>query len=411
MARDRSSGPPEGKPGTSSPASSACASVARKGAPALMVKTRALKSASKVCGESLSRIPQGKSRSRLGCAALGAVLGTASERFEGGAGIMLFDYTAPLALAAAILDVSLGYPDALYRVVKHPVTWMGALLSGLEIRLNREGESPAARKAAGVFTLLFYLASVGVVAGLIETVASGAVAGFVALALLASSLSARQSLDRHVRAVALALERGGLPAGREAVSHIVGRDPERLDEAGVARAAIESLAENYSDGVVAPLFWMTLFGLTGGALYKAINTADSMIGHRTPRYLAFGWAAARLDDLVNLPASRLTALWLTLAAATTRRASAREAARAVLRDASKHRSPNAGWPEAAMAGALGLKLAGPRVYDGHRVEDVYMGSGRAEAGASDIRRALALFRRASVIEVVALAALALAAQL
>ena len=324
---------------------------------------------------------------------------------------MLFDYTAPLALAAAILDVSLGYPDALYRVVKHPVTWMGALLSGLEIRLNREGESPAARKAAGVFTLLFYLASVGVVAGLIETVASGAVAGFVALALLASSLSARQSLDRHVRAVALALERGGLPAGREAVSHIVGRDPERLDEAGVARAAIESLAENYSDGVVAPLFWMTLFGLTGGALYKAINTADSMIGHRTPRYLAFGWAAARLDDLVNLPASRLTALWLTLAAATTRRASAREAARAVLRDASKHRSPNAGWPEAAMAGALGLKLAGPRVYDGHRVEDVYMGSGRAEAGASDIRRALALFRRASVIEVVALAALALAAQL
>ena len=324
---------------------------------------------------------------------------------------MLFDYTAPLALAAAILDVSLGYPDALYRVVKHPVTWMGALLSGLEIRLNREGESPAARKAAGVFTLLFYLASVGVVAGLIETVASGAVAGFVALALLASSLSARQSLDRHVRAVALALERGGLPAGREAVSHIVGRDPERLDEAGVARAAIESLAENYSDGVVAPLFWMTLFGLTGGALYKAINTADSMIGHRTPRYLAFGWAAARLDDLVNLPASRLPALWLTLAAATTRRASAREAARAVLRDASKHRSPNAGWPEAAMAGALGLKLAGPRVYDGHRVEDVYMGSGRAEAGASDIRRALALFRRASVIEVVALAALALAAQL
>ena len=324
---------------------------------------------------------------------------------------MLFDYTAPLALAAAILDVSLGYPDALYRVVKHPVTWMGALLSGLEIRLNREGESPAARKAAGVFTLLFYLASVGVVAGLIETVASGAVAGFVALALLASSLSARQSLDRHVRAVALALERGGLPAGREAVSHIVGRDPDRLDEAGVARAAIESLAENYSDGVVAPLLWMSLFGLTGGALYKAINTADSMIGHRTPRYLAFGWAAARLDDLVNLPASRLTALGLTLAAATTRRASAREAARAVLRDASKHRSPNAGWPEAAMAGALGLKLAGPRVYDGHRVEDVYMGSGRAEAGASDIRRALALFRRASVIEVVALAALALAAQL
>lgn len=323
---------------------------------------------------------------------------------------MLFDYTAPLALAAAMLDISLGYPDTLYRRIRHPVSWMGALLSGLEIRLNREAESPAARRAAGVFTLVFYLASVGVVAALIGTLAGESAAGFVVLALVASSLCARQSLDRHVRAVAVALESGGLRAGREAVSHIVGRDPDRLDEAGVARAAIESLAENYSDGVVAPLFWMSLFGLVGGALYKAVNTADSMIGHRTPRYLAFGWAAARLDDLVNLPASRLTALWLTLAAATTRGASAREAARAVLRDASRHRSPNAGWPEAAMAGALGLKLAGPRVYDGRRVEDVHMGDGRAEADAADIRRALALFRRASVIEIVALAGLALMVQ-
>ena len=139
---------------------------------------------------------------------------------------------------------------------------------------------------------------------------------------------------------------------------IVGRNPDVLDEAGVARAAIESLAENFSDGVVAPLFWTALGGLTGGALYKAVNTADSMIGHKDDRYAAFGWAAARLDDLVNLPASRLAALWLVLAAALAPGASPFEAARAVRRDAAKHRSPNAGWPEAAMAGALGPEARG-----------------------------------------------------
>jgi adenosylcobinamide-phosphate synthase len=187
---------------------------------------------------------------------------------------------------------------------------------------------------------------------------------------------------------------------------IVGRNPQILDEAGVARAAIESLAENFSDGVVAPVLWTALGGLTGGALYKAVNTADSMIGHKTDRYAAFGREAARLDDLINLPASRLAALWLVLAAALTTGASAQEAARAVRRDASSHRSPNAGWPEAAMAGALGLKLAGPRVYGEALVEDAFMGEGRRDANGADIRRALKLYRLACVIEAIALAAAA-----
>jgi adenosylcobinamide-phosphate synthase len=190
---------------------------------------------------------------------------------------------------------------------------------------------------------------------------------------------------------------------------IVGRSPNVLDEAGVARAAIESLAENLSDGVVAPILWTALGGLTGGALYKTINTADSMIGHTGDRYAAFGWAAARLDDLVNLPASRLAALWIILAAALTPGASACEAVRAVRRDAPKHRSPNAGWPEAAMAGALGLKLAGPRVYGETRVEDAFMGEGRRAASAADICRALRLYRVACVIQAIALAGAAAAA--
>jgi adenosylcobinamide-phosphate synthase len=187
---------------------------------------------------------------------------------------------------------------------------------------------------------------------------------------------------------------------------IVGRNPASLDEAGVARAAIESLAENFSDGVVAPLFWMAVAGLPGAALYKAANTADSMIGHKTPRHLAFGWAAARFDDLINLPASRLCALWLVIAAALVPGASARGAVDAIRRDAVKHTSPNAGWPEAAMAGALGFALAGPRVYGETRIEAATMGDGRRDLGAGDIRKALTLWRVALVVQGVVLAAIA-----
>lgn len=219
--------------------------------------------------------------------------------------------------------------------------------------------------------------------------------GLLVTALFASSLLAQRSLERHVRDVADALEHGGLAQGRKAVSMIVGRDPDRLDESAVCRAAIESLAENFSDGITAPAFWLAVGGLGGGLAYKAINTADSMIGHRTPRHEAFGWAAARLDDLVNLPASRLTALLLILAARLTPGADARAAWKAVRRDARHHRSPNAGWPEAAMAGALGLALAGPRVYGGVVVADAEMGAGgRRDATPADIRRALRLYRTA-----------------
>jgi adenosylcobinamide-phosphate synthase len=226
--------------------------------------------------------------------------------------------------------------------------------------------------------------------------------GVFAAAIVASALIAQRSLHRHVADVAIALESGDIGAARTAVSRIVGRDTGALDEAGVARAAIESLTENFSDAVVAPVLWLFIAALPGIALYKAINTADSMIGHLTPRYQSFGWAAARLDDLVNLPASRSSALLLVAAAALRKDTSAKEAWHTVWRDASHHRSPNAGYPEAAMAGALGLSLAGPRVYAGVRVDDAMMGTGRRDAKASDIRRALALYRYADAILVVVL---------
>ena len=199
-----------------------------------------------------------------------------------------------------------------------------------------------------------------------------------------------------------------LEGGRRAVSQIVGRDPDVLDEAGVARAAIESLAENFSDGVVAPTFWLAVGGLAGGMAYKAVNTADSMIGHKSARHRDFGFASARLDDLVNLPASRLSALLIVLAAMISKDTSPSGTWRAVVRDAHHHRSPNAGWPEAAMAGALGLSLAGPRVYGGIMVDDATMGIGRRDANARDIRAALKLYRRADMILIALVASLALA---
>jgi adenosylcobinamide-phosphate synthase len=230
--------------------------------------------------------------------------------------------------------------------------------------------------------------------------------GLVAIAVLASTMIAQRSLHRYVANVASALGKDGLEAARRAVSHIVGRDTAGLDRAGVARAAIESLAENFSDAVVAPVFWLAVAGLPGIALFKAINTADSMIGHRTPRHADFGWAAAKLDDLVNLPASRLTALLLIAASALSKDASAGHAWRAVRRDAAQHRSANAGYPEAAMAGALDLSLAGPRIYGGVRIEDAFMGDGRRDAGAKDIVRALALYRTADALVLAVVAALA-----
>jgi adenosylcobinamide-phosphate synthase len=225
--------------------------------------------------------------------------------------------------------------------------------------------------------------------------------GWLLQAALMSTLLAQRSLAQHVAAVADGLDRG-LPEGRRAVALIVGRDPERLDEAGVGRAAVESLAENLSDAVVAPLFWGAVAGLPGMLAYKAVNTLDSMVGHRSERYRAFGWASARFDDLVNLVPARLTGALLCLAGAPER--APLESCRVMLRDAKHHRSPNAGWPEAAMAAALGLRLAGPRVYGGVAVADAWMGDGRAEVTPADVRRGLRLAWRVWWLAVAVLAA-------
>jgi len=308
-----------------------------------------------------------------------------------------------LALVAMLIELCFGYPERLIRAVGHPIVWIGGLIGWLDRKFNRDMDPSDKRRAAGVVAVLILLVVVGAIAFSVERELLRVPFGLVATGVLASTLIAQRSLHRHVADVANALDLGGVAAGRSAVSRIVGRDTQALDSSSVARAAIESLAENFSDAVVAPVLWMVIGGLPGAALYKAINTADSMIGHRTPRHLAFGWAAARLDDLVNLPASRLAALLLIGAAALSHDIRAGSAWQAVRRDAWRHRSPNAGYPEAAMAGALDLSLAGPRSYGGVQVEDAPMGDGRRAADSTDIRRALTLYRRADAILIAVLA--------
>ncbi len=305
--------------------------------------------------------------------------------------------TLPVAALAAVLEATCGYPPALLAAIGHPVMWIGALIDRLDTALNRPEFSERKRRWMGVLALIL-IAGVPVwITGAVLDVGYRFLPAPVMLGLQAvatCTLVAQKSLWEHVRAVGTGLRQNGLTGGRQAVGQIVGRDTAALDEAGIVRAALESLAENFSDGIVAPLLWAAVFGLPGAVFYKAVNTADSMIGHLTPRHAAFGMAAAKLDDAINLPASRLAALCLILAAPAQSRAAAREAVR---RDAPRHRSPNAGWPEAAMAGALGLRLAGPRLYKGVQVEDAWMGAGTPNATVTDLDRGLVLYRRACLI--------------
>ena len=299
-------------------------------------------------------------------------------------------YFAAAALAL-VIERFIGYPQILARGIGHPVQWIGTLIAWLDARLNPQSK-PGSR-LSGIAALLILLALSGFIALAAAILLRQLPNGWIAEAIIATPFLAQKSLRDHVCAVADGLDRS-LADGRRAVARIVGRDPDSLDRSGVARAALESLGENASDGIVAPAFWLMLLGLPGIVLYKAINTADSMIGHKSPRYLDFGWASARLDDLVNLPGARLTALLLTGAAMFSSRTSAKAAVVAMMRDADCHVSPNAGWPESALAGALGIRLGGPRSYGGRHVELATMGDGRSELDSHDIRAGLSLYSRA-----------------
>ncbi len=299
------------------------------------------------------------------------------------------DHAWLLALALAV-DAIAGDPDFLWRRVPHPVAVIGWLVGALDRLLNRERVPPARRRLFGGIAVAVVVAVAAGVGLLLEAAFEAIPYGEVGTVLVAAILLGGRSLYDHVAAVAAAFT-DGIEAARAAVSKIVGRDTGALDEPRVCRAAIESAAENFSDGVVAPAIWFMLLGLPGLFAYKAINTADSMIGHMTPRYLDFGRAAARLDDLVNLPASRLAGALIALAAPLAG-GSVANAFRVMMTDAPHHRSPNAGWPESAMAAALGLALAGPRRYGDIMVDAPFLNrAARRAASPADIGRALRVY--------------------
>ena len=310
-------------------------------------------------------------------------------------------------LLALVLDALIGDPAWLYRRLPHPVVLIGRAIAALEARSLDPAAPAAAQRRRGLAASLLVIAAATAAGLLLQALCLGLRHGWLALAALMSTLLAGRSLQQHVAAVARGLGQS-LADGRLAVARIVGRDPDSLDAHAVARAAIELAAENFSDGVLAPLLWGAVLGLPGMLAYKAINTLDSMVGHRSPRFCHFGRFAARLDDAANWLPARLAALLILAAAALIPDASARAGWHALRCDARDHRSPNAGWPEAAIAGCLGLRLAGPRRYAGALVGDAWMGDGRAEATPADIGRALRVLALAGALTAALLATALLA---
>ena len=297
-----------------------------------------------------------------------------------------------LLLLALILDAILGEPDWLWSRIPHPATIMGRGIDWFDARLN----TGVNRKLAGVVAITSLFIAALVFGFLVQIFPDYGILE----ALIAATLLAQRSLVQHVKDVATAL-RQSLPEGRRAVSLIVGRDTENLDESAVARGAIESAAENFSDGIIAPAFWFLLLGLPGIVAYKLVNTADSMIGHRNEKYTDFGWAAACLDDLLNWIPARLTGALICLVYWS------KGAWHIMLTDADLHRSPNAGWPEAATAGVLDIALSGPRNYNGEPMDFLWINPrGRKDLTPMDIDRSTQIIWRSWLSVVVVLAVLA-----
>jgi len=294
-----------------------------------------------------------------------------------------------MLVGAMALEGLVGYPNALWRIIGHPVSWMGHGLRLGEGWLNSRGKRAANDFMLGTVWLLLLVSLVGGIAWSLSGFLRTFTYGWVGELFLMATLIAGRSLYDHVAAVKDALSGTSIDEARRKVALIVGRSPDTLDEPAIARAAVESLAENASDGVIAPLFWGLIAGLPGIAIYKLVNTSDSMWGHRNARFEWFGKSAARLDDVLNLIPARLTGFLFCAGALGRARGGA--ALRAMMRDAPDHLSPNAGWPEAAMAGALDRRLGGPRNYEGEQSDGAWLGTGSADLNAEDIRRALDLY--------------------
>ena len=291
-------------------------------------------------------------------------------------------------LIALCIDRLFGWPDFLFRRFSHPVVGIGLLISFFERNLNKTGWSSSQRMATGLLTLFLLMTGLTFSGFLIVLAIPEGPLGIVVTSFLVWPFIAAKSLADHVEAVFEPLKTNDLPRARQAVSMIVGRNSNHLDSNAIARAALESLAENTSDGVTAPLFWGVLLGFPGVLIYKLVNTADSMIGFKSERYKDFGWASARFDDLVNYIPARLTSFIYAIISRNTLKV-----LRITLRDASQHRSPNAGWPETSVAASIGVKLSGPRIYDSVKTKDPWLNIDGRNPTGYDLFSGLRLFDR------------------
>jgi len=296
-----------------------------------------------------------------------------------------------MILFAWAIEVSIGWPERIFKIIKHPVVWIGGLISILDRTLNHTHLPHVIRYMAGVFATFIVVGFTAAIAYGLHLILPETEIGFSLEAIIISSLIASRSLYEHVSDVAKPMRVGDIDNSRKAISKIVGRDPSQLDSPAIARASLESMAENSSDGVIAPLFYGLIFGLPGIAAYKAVNTLDSMIGHRNARYLAFGGFAARLDDVVNFVPARLTGLLFSLSSLSI------VSLKTMLRDARRHRSPNAGWPESAVAGALGVRLSGPRRYGDEIRQEPWLNREAPDPLPTDIECGLGLYIRAMIL--------------
>ena len=295
-------------------------------------------------------------------------------------------------LIAIVIDCVVGWPSRMFDQIGHPVSWLGHFIDSLDRRWNHEENTETLRRTAGIVTAVAVTGVTAAIAAVVQLLLPSGWAGIVLTGVVAWPFLAPRSLFEHVAAVHRPLTEGDLASARAAVAMIVGRDTSHLDEAGIARAALESLGENTSDGVVAPLFWGVLLGLPGLAAYKAINTLDSMIGHRTERHEAFGWASAKIDDIANFIPARLTGVVFAMVSGRPRTAMI-----CMMRDAGKHRSPNAGWPEAALAGGLDVRLSGPRDYGGQSSREPWLNGTGRDPAAGDIKLGLQLYTLAMLV--------------
>lgn len=293
-----------------------------------------------------------------------------------------------MMLVALVIDSIFGWPRGLHARIGHPVSWIGQLISRIDRLLNRNSSSGNFRRTTGCLCLLFILSIVLVPAVLIQDSIPETTSGLLIGAVLAWPMIAARSLHQHVGAVLESLSLDNLQHARESVSQIVGRDTSVLDESGISRATLESLAESTSDGIIAPIFWGAIFGLPGLFAYKAVNTLDSMIGHRNQKYAAFGWASAVLDDAMNYFPARLTGLLMAVVSPEPR-----AALRCMMNDARCHRSPNAGWPESSMAGALGIRLSGPRMYGDLVDKQPWLNKSAPDPDARTIQSGLDLYNK------------------